>query len=166
MANENTPDLAELREHARALAANLAGPLRRMRVRSGDASIEVEWQLARSAPGASGAPGTPGAPGAATTPQTPQEPGPADESEALFVTSPMVGTFYRSPEPGAAPFVDVGDTVLPGQTVAIVEAMKLFNPIASEHAGVIDAVLAQNGEPVEFDQPLLRLVPGHQNGAE
>jgi acetyl-CoA carboxylase biotin carboxyl carrier protein len=158
MANERPADLAELHEHARALAANLAGPLRRMRVRSGDASIEVEWQLAGSAPG------TPGT----ATQQTPPEPEPADESpdEALFVTSPMVGTFYRSPEPGAAPFVDVGDPVLPGQTVAIVEAMKLFNPIASEHAGVIDAVLAQNGEPVEFDQPLLRLVPGRQNGTE
>jgi acetyl-CoA carboxylase biotin carboxyl carrier protein len=153
MANERPPDLTELREHARALAANLAGPLRRMRVRSGDASIEVEWQLARSGPGAA---------------MTPPEPEPAAKSadEALFVTSPMVGTFYRSPEPGAAPFVDVGDTVLPGQTVAIVEAMKLFNPIASEHAGVIDAVLAENGEPVEFDQPLLRLVPGHRSGTE
>jgi acetyl-CoA carboxylase biotin carboxyl carrier protein len=154
--NERPPDLAELREHARTLAANLAGPLRRVRVRSGDASIEVEWQLARSAPGAD------------TTQATPPEPGPAGESadEAIFVTSPMVGTFYRSPEPGAAPFVDVGDTVLPGQTVAIVEAMKLFNPIASDHAGVIAAVLAENGEPVEFDQPLLRLAPAHRGGTE
>lgn len=164
MANETTPDLAELREHARALAANLTGPLRRVRVKSGDASIEVEWQLARPAPGTPVTPGTPGTPGAGTAPSTPQDPEPS--GEAMFVTSPMVGTFYRSPEPGAPAFVDVGDTVLPGQTVAIVEAMKLFNPIASEHAGVIDAVLAQNGEPVEFDQPLLRLVPGHQNGTE
>lgn len=158
MADEKQRELAELREHARALAANLAGPLRRVRVRSGDASIEVEWQTARSAPGATALP----APREAA--QT--EPAGEGAEEALFVTSPMVGTFYRSPEPGAAPFVDVGDSVLPGQTVAIVEAMKLFNPIASEHAGVIAAVLAQNGEPVEFDQPLLRIVPGHQNGTE
>lgn len=160
MANENQQELAELREHARALAANLAGPLRRVRVRSGDASIEVEWQATRSAPGA-----TAPVPPALQEAQETEPPGEGAD-EALFVTSPMVGTFYRSPEPGAAPFVDVGDSVVPGQTVAIVEAMKLFNPIASEHAGVIAAVLAQNGEPVEFDQPLLRIVPGHQNGTE
>jgi acetyl-CoA carboxylase biotin carboxyl carrier protein len=148
---ETATSLGELREHARSLAADLAGPLKRVRVRSGDAVVEVEWQ-----PG-------PAAPDAAATP-----PAPAGEQadEGLYVTSPMVGTFYRSPEPGAAPFVDVGDSVRPGQTVAIVEAMKLFNPITCEHAGVISAVLAENGEPVEFDQPLLRLASGHANGTE
>jgi acetyl-CoA carboxylase biotin carboxyl carrier protein len=80
--------------------------------------------------------------------------------EGVLVRSPMVGTFYRSSSPDAAPYVEVGDVVAAGQTVAIVEAMKLFNPIAVESAGVVVEVLAEDGQPVEFDQPLFRLGMG------
>jgi len=70
------------------------------------------------------------------------------------VTSPMVGTFYRAPSPGAAPFVNVGDAVKEGQTVCIIEAMKLLNEIECDKAGVIKEILVENGQAVEYGQPL------------
>ncbi|AYZ67294.1 acetyl-CoA carboxylase biotin carboxyl carrier protein [Burkholderia multivorans] len=70
------------------------------------------------------------------------------------VTSPMVGTFYRAPSPGADPFAQVGDTVKEGQTLCIIEAMKLLNEIESDKAGVIKEILVENGQAVEYGQPL------------
>ncbi|MEJ2720723.1 MAG: acetyl-CoA carboxylase biotin carboxyl carrier protein [bacterium] len=75
------------------------------------------------------------------------------------IVSPMVGTFYRAPAPDAAPFVDVGQDVEVGQTVCIVEAMKLMNEIGAEFRGIIRKVLVENGQPVEFGQPLFLLEP-------
>jgi acetyl-CoA carboxylase biotin carboxyl carrier protein len=71
-----------------------------------------------------------------------------------IVTAPMVGTYYSAPSPGAKAFVEIGDEVEIGQTLCIIEAMKMMNQIDSEKAGRIKAVLVKNGEPVEFDQPL------------
>ncbi|MFO1283713.1 MAG: acetyl-CoA carboxylase biotin carboxyl carrier protein [Burkholderiales bacterium] len=71
-----------------------------------------------------------------------------------LVKSPMVGTFYRSGSPGAKAFVEVGDSVKQGDTLCIVEAMKLMNEIESDRAGVVKAILVENGQPVEFGQPL------------
>ncbi|MFH1044913.1 MAG: acetyl-CoA carboxylase biotin carboxyl carrier protein [Pseudomonadota bacterium] len=71
------------------------------------------------------------------------------------VKSPMVGTFYRSPSPGAKPFVEVGDTVKSGDTICIVEAMKLLNEIECDKDGVISAILVENGQPVEYGEPLV-----------
>ena len=71
-----------------------------------------------------------------------------------IVTSPMVGTFYRAPSPGADPFVQVGDTVKEGQTLCIIEAMKLLNEIEADAAGVIKEILVDNGQAVEYGQPL------------
>ena len=71
------------------------------------------------------------------------------------VKSPMVGTAYLAPEPGARPFASVGDKVSAGQTVLIVEAMKVMNQIASPRAGTVKAILVESGQPVEYDQPLL-----------
>lgn len=70
------------------------------------------------------------------------------------VKSPMVGTFYRSATPASKPFVEVGATVKVGQTLCIIEAMKMMNQIESDHAGIVKAIVANNGDPVEFDQPL------------
>lgn len=70
------------------------------------------------------------------------------------VKAPMVGTFYRSPNPGAAPFVDIGQTVKEGDPLCIIEAMKLLNEIEADKAGVIKEILVENGEPVEYGQPL------------
>jgi acetyl-CoA carboxylase biotin carboxyl carrier protein len=67
----------------------------------------------------------------------------------------MVGTFYRSPSPGAKPFVEVGDTVKTGQTVCIIEAMKLLNEIEADKDGVVKAIMVENGQPVEYGEPLL-----------
>ena len=71
-----------------------------------------------------------------------------------LVKSPMVGTVYMSPQPGAPPFVKVGDTVTQGQTLLIIEAMKTMNPIPAPKAGVVRAVMAEDGQPVEFGEPL------------
>jgi acetyl-CoA carboxylase biotin carboxyl carrier protein len=74
-----------------------------------------------------------------------------------MVTSPMVGTVYRSPEPGAKPFVDEGSEVTAGQTLLIVEAMKTMNAIPAPRAGKITRILVEDGQPVEFGEPLLIL---------
>ncbi|WP_250477090.1 MULTISPECIES: acetyl-CoA carboxylase biotin carboxyl carrier protein [unclassified Caballeronia] len=71
-----------------------------------------------------------------------------------IVTSPMVGSFYRAPSPGADPFIQVGDTVKEGQTLCIIEAMKLLNEIESDKAGVVKEILVENGQAVEYGQPL------------
>jgi len=74
------------------------------------------------------------------------------------ITSPMVGTFYRAPSPGAAPFAEVGQSVKVGDVVCIVEAMKMMNQIEADKSGVISSILAEDGEPVEFDQPLITII--------
>lgn len=84
---------------------------------------------------------------------------PAAERGYMQIVAPMVGTFYRAPKPDAAPFVQEGDTIEPGQTVCILEAMKLFNEIPSEIAGRIVRVLVENGAPVEYGQPLFLVDP-------
>ncbi len=71
-----------------------------------------------------------------------------------LVTSPMVGTFYRTPAPGAKTFVEVGDTVAVGDTLCIIEAMKMMNQIESDKAGTVKAILKENGQPVEFGEPM------------
>ena len=71
-----------------------------------------------------------------------------------IVTSPMVGTFYQAPSPGGKPFVNVGQRVETGDTVCIIEAMKILNQIETDHSGVIGAILVENGQPVEYGQPL------------
>ena len=78
-----------------------------------------------------------------------------DEPEVTAVKSPMVGTVYLSAEPGAAAFVSVGSQVKAGDTLLIVEAMKVMNPITATSAGTVKAVLVENAQPVEFDQPLV-----------
>lgn len=78
----------------------------------------------------------------------------AAEPAGHVVKSPMVGTFYRSSAPGAAPFVEIGSSVKQGETVCIIEAMKLLNEIETDAAGVIKQILVENGQPVEFGQPL------------
>jgi acetyl-CoA carboxylase biotin carboxyl carrier protein len=75
-------------------------------------------------------------------------------AEGHVVKSPMVGTFYRSASPGSKPFVDVGQSVNSGDTLCIIEAMKLLNEIEADQGGVIKAILVENGQPVEFGQPL------------
>ncbi|WP_428773251.1 acetyl-CoA carboxylase biotin carboxyl carrier protein [Vibrio sp.] len=79
----------------------------------------------------------------------------AAEPSGHQVLSPMVGTFYRAPSPDAKPFVEVGQTVSAGDTLCIVEAMKMMNQIEADKSGVVSAILVDDGQPVEFDQPLI-----------
>ena len=82
-----------------------------------------------------------------------------DVSNLVEVKSPMPGTFYSSPDPESAPFASIGDTVNPGDTICIVEAMKIMNEIQVEDSGVVEEILIQNASPVEFDQVLFKLKP-------
>ena len=84
-------------------------------------------------------------------------PAPAPAPTSLSITSPMVGTFYRAPSPGAAPFIEVGDQVKKGQVIGIIEAMKLLNEVEADKDGVVKAFAAENGQPVEYGQPLVIL---------
>lgn len=104
--------------------------------------------------------GMPMAPPLPPTPETAPPPAPQEvqkEDEAVLITSPIVGTFYAAPAPDAAPFVKVGDHVKNGQTVCILEAMKLMNEIQSEFDCEIEAVLVSNEQKVEYGQPLFRV---------
>ncbi len=83
-----------------------------------------------------------------------------EDDDGAYVTSPFVGTFYRSPSPDGHPFVDVGDSVVPGQVLCIVEAMKLMNEIEAEAAGTIVEVLVESGKPVEYGDRLFRIEMG------
>lgn len=106
------------------------------------------------APAAMAAPAAVAAPApAAAAPAAAPAPAAADSANA--VKSPMVGTVYLSPDPDAKPFIAVGDTVSEGQTLLIIEAMKVMNPIAAPRGGRVSALLVQNSQPVEFDQPLV-----------
>ena len=122
--------------------------------------IEVEdgarkIRVARTMTGFSAAPApvlqTPIATAAAPVAETPA----AVPSAANAIKSPMVGTVFLAAEPGAKPFAGVGDVVSEGQTLVIIEAMKVMNPIAAPRAGKVVQVMVENGQPVEFDQPLL-----------
>ena len=86
------------------------------------------------------------------------EPTPPAEKKGHEVLSPMVGTFYRSPSPSSPSFVEVGKTVKEGDVLCIVEAMKMMNQIESDKSGTVAAILVENGEPVEYDQPLITIV--------
>jgi acetyl-CoA carboxylase biotin carboxyl carrier protein len=108
-------------------------------------SAQFAPQYAQAAPVGGEAPAA-----AAGAPATPAAAAP----QGHVVTSPMVGTFYRAPSPGADPFVQVGDTVKEGQTICIIEAMKLLNEIESDQSGVIKEILVENGQAVEYGQPL------------
>jgi acetyl-CoA carboxylase biotin carboxyl carrier protein len=116
---------------------------------SGDARIRVNAGSGGPVIAASGAAAPAAAAALAPTAAS------ADAAAAGSVSSPMVGTAYLSPEPNAAAFVKVGDRVAKGQTIVIIEAMKVMNPIPAPHAGTVTQILVQDGQPVEFGEPLM-----------
>ncbi len=91
--------------------------------------------------------------------QAPAPAAPPPPAEGVIVRSPVVGTFWIRPAPGEPPFVKVGDLVQPGQVLCIVEAMKVMNEVRAEVAGVVEEILVEEGDPVEYGQPLFRLRP-------
>ena len=123
-------------------------------IHEGDDSVRISRYSAQAAAVPTIAP-IAAAPVAAPVQETPA---PEPESEQVIsghaVKSPMVGTFYRSPAPTSASFVEVGQTVAEGDTLCIIEAMKILNQITADKGGKISQVLAENGTPVEYDQPL------------
>ena len=126
-------------------------------IKEGEESVRISRNtaapIAMAAPVAAPAMPAPLAPvPAAPAPAPPEAAAP---SAANAVKSPMVGTFYRSPSPDAAPFVEVGQSVRAGDVLCIVESMKMMNQIEADRAGTVTAIHAENGEPVEFDQPLI-----------
>ena len=129
--------------------------LSEIEVEDGERSVRVARTMsgtAVAAPVAAPAPAP-----AAPAPAAPAEaaPAPAAETHAGALKSPMVGTAYLAPEPGADSFVKVGDTVSKGDTLLIIEAMKVMNPITADKAGTVSALLVEDAEPVEFNQPLV-----------
>jgi len=101
----------------------------------------------------------PTAPAVAPAPAAPVADAPAEAAVPAghAVCSPMVGTFYRSPSPTSAPFIEVGQSVKAGDVICIVEAMKMMNQIEADKSGVIESILVEDGQPVEFDQPLITI---------
>jgi acetyl-CoA carboxylase biotin carboxyl carrier protein len=130
--------------------------LSEIEVEDGDRRIKVKRQMA---PVGVLAPSSPAVPATGGHVPTPPAPPPADDVAAAnhpgAVKSPMVGTVYLSGEPGAAPFVSTGAKVAAGDTILIVEAMKVMNPITAPRAGTVTQILVQDAQPVEYDQPLV-----------
>ena len=123
-----------------------------LEIQEGEERVRITRALMHPHPGAQPPPAQP--PPALAPPTIPAEPATPPETEGHVVKSPMVGTFYRSASPGAKPFVEVGDSVQQGDVLCIVEAMKLMNEIEADASGTVKAVIAENGQPVEFGQPL------------
>lgn len=138
-------------------------------IRRGFLGLWASVRVSRAGQGAGGAahvvvgnaPATamPAAPATTAAPAAVPAPAPAPVSNLVEVKSPMVGTFYKSPEPGAEAYVKVGSRVTTGQVVCIIEAMKIMNEIESEVQGVVREVCVENAQPVEFGQVLFRLDP-------
>ncbi len=105
------------------------------------------------------APETTLTPAPTPTPEPEKPPAPTVDTSLVEIKSPMVGTFYRSPAPDEGVFVEIGDRIQSGQTVCIIEAMKLMNELEAEVSGEIVDILVENAEPIEFGQPLMRVRP-------
>jgi acetyl-CoA carboxylase biotin carboxyl carrier protein len=126
---------------------------------SGIAELEVtegedRVRIAKFSPAPTAAATTVPAPSAIAANGTTAVPAAVLEPEGHVVKSPMVGTFYRSPSPGAASFIELGQAVKPGDTLCIIEAMKLLNEVEAEVGGIVKQILVENGQPVEYGQPL------------
>ena len=130
-----------------------------LEIREGEESVRISRHNKEEPPRIYAAPNMvapPAAPIAATTVNTSAEPAAVEQPELSghVIKSPMVGTFYRAPSPGSKVFVEIGQSVSVGDTLCIVEAMKLLNQIECDKAGVVKAILVENEQPVEYGQPL------------
>ncbi len=125
-------------------------------IKEGEESVRISRQMAAmpAAPQQYMAAPAPQAAAAAPAPTAEEAPAAEAEISGHKINSPMVGTFYRSASPGADPFTDVGKTVSEGDTLCIIEAMKILNQIEADKSGTVKAILVENGQPVEFGQPL------------
>jgi acetyl-CoA carboxylase biotin carboxyl carrier protein len=122
-------------------------------IKEGEESVRISQQVATAGTAAPNPPAAP-PPGAAATAPAPATADSVATAEQHTVNSPMVGTFYRAASPASQPFVEVGQTVAVGDTLCIIEAMKMMNQIECDRAGVVSAILIENGQSVEFGEPL------------
>ena len=131
-------------------------------IKEGEEAVRISRNSPYSAPAPQyvQAPAAPAAAPAApaTASESAEPPSSADQYKGVAVKSPMVGTFYRSPSPTSPSFIEVGKQVQVGDVICIIEAMKMMNQIEADKAGTIEAILVEDGEPVEFDQPLVTIV--------
>ncbi|WP_233116078.1 acetyl-CoA carboxylase biotin carboxyl carrier protein [Aggregatibacter actinomycetemcomitans] len=144
--------LIELVEESGIMELEISEGEESVRINRGSPS-SVQYTVPMAAPAAPVAAPTPSAPAANPAPAA--APAASEEVAGHKIRSPMVGTFYRSPSPEAKAFVDVGQTVKVGDALCIVEAMKMMNRIEADKAGVVKAILVNDGDPVEFDEPLI-----------
>ena len=151
--DNKSQDLLLLREEASNLVKTVPGPIASLSLRVGSSSLEITW--AQPEPNA-----VPMAATLVASQASPETAATEPADGAKVIEAPLVGTFYVAPEPGAGPFVTVGERVQAGQPVGIVEAMKLMNPVCSQWTGEVVEVLVNDGEQVEFGQPLVRIRPG------
>ena len=155
---ESTLDM--VRNNALQLLSAFPRPPSVLRIQAGEVSVEAEWPV--TPPSSDG--GVPApvlAPADASSPSLANAvDSPRTEQDSLnYLRAPAVGVLFRAPEPGAKPFVEVGDTVVSGQQVAIIEVMKLMIPVHADTDGRIVEVLKENGEAVEYDEPLFSVAP-------
>lgn len=148
-------DLATACRYTAELIRTAGGPLRHLSIRWAQTAIEIEWSLVdsqlRISPSSESA--------QAPSPQSEQPLASAPEDTREYICAPLVGTFYRAAQPGGKPFVEVGDYVEPGAQVAIVEAMKLMNPVEADRSGRVMEFVVPDGAAVEYGQPLIAIVP-------
>jgi len=165
MTDKNTPDpdkelIRSVWDEARDLVKRLEGTtVHKFKVEAGEYKIEIERGAPASAPATIAV--QPPAASAAAAPAAADDVAAAPDSRHAIV-APLVGTFYRAPQPGAKPFVEEGDVVDEGQTVGIVEAMKLMNEVKADRSGKVAEFAAAEGEWVEFEQVLVYLEPAEE----
>ena len=158
MAGSSNQDVFDVRKIRRLILLMKEHDLTEMDLRQGD--MRVQFRRGGQYVSVSAPVPTSGAPAAAESRKSSSSAAgsaPDAEEHCVEIKSPMVGTFYLSPDPDSTPYVKVGDSVGKGTTVCIVEAMKVFNEIQSEVSGKVVAILVENGEPVEFGQPLFKI---------
>jgi acetyl-CoA carboxylase biotin carboxyl carrier protein len=142
-------------ECAATLAPRLPASVRRVALRVAGCSLELDLAAPPTSLTSTAVPASPsGSPGP-TAPEPHGDPAPVADPGTVVLRAPLVGTYFAAPAPGASPFVQEGDHIEVGRQVAILEAMKLMNPVLSDATGVVEQILAHDGEVVEYDQPLL-----------
>ena len=154
--DESTDVLKRLQESALDLLAGLDRAPRSLRIRTDQVEIELEWADEVPAPVVAGLSVVPSVPSASAVSASASE---EEGSTRRYVTAQTVGVFYRAPEPGAKPYVDVGDLIAPGRQVGLVEAMKLMMPVESEVDGRVVEILVADGASVEYGDRLLAYEP-------
>ncbi len=158
MALKQTGDLMDIRKVKKLIELLEESAISEIEIKEGEESVRISRANSAPvyAPPAQALPAAappPVAPPAAAIP--PAAPAAEPEIEGTVINSPMVGTYYTAPSPGAPPFVKVGQAIKPGDTICIVEAMKILNQIEAEVGGVVKELLVEDGQPVEFGEPLM-----------